>query len=85
MLFQTLDEKNECVAVFKDGELLWNEIPQNLTKTWKYSAFLKDLSDIEYAHIYFGGKSLDEACPDHMKNKWSEVFGKLRAYHRSFC
>ena len=84
MLFQTLDEKNECVAVFKDGELIWNEIPQNLTKTWKYSAFLKDLPNIEYAHIYFGGKSLDEACPEHMRSKWSEVFGKLRAYHRSF-
>lgn len=84
MLFQTLDEKNECVAVFSDNELIWNEIPENLTKTWKYSQFLKDKQDIQYAHIYCGGKTLDEACPEHMKARWLEVFGKLRAYHRSF-
>ena len=84
MLFQTLDEKNECVAVYSDNQLIWNEIPSNLTKTWKYSAFLKNIPDIDYANIYCGGKSLDEACPEHMRAKWTEVFGKLRAYHRSF-
>ena len=84
MYFQTLDEKKECVAVFRDGDLFWNEIPKDLTKTWKYSAFLDDLPNVEYAHIYSGGKSLDEACPDDLRDKWSEVFNKLRAYHRSF-
>lgn len=84
MIFQTLDEKNECVAVFSDNQLIWNEIPENLTKTWKYSQFLKDKQDIQYAQIYCGGKPLDEVCPEHMKGKWTEVFGKLRAYHRSF-
>ena len=84
MIFQTLDEKNECVAVFSDNQLIWNEIPENLTKTWKYSQFLKDNQDIQYAHIYCDGKPLDEVCPEHMKAKWTEVFGKLRAYHRSF-
>lgn len=84
MLFQTLDEKNECVAVFRNNQLIWGEVPKDLTKTWKYSQFLKHKQNIQYAYIYSGGKSLDEVCPEYMKVRWLEVFGKLKAYHRSF-
>ena len=46
MLFQTLDDKRECVGVYCDGVLEFGSIPKNLTKTWSYSNFLED-SDID--------------------------------------
>ena len=51
MLFQTLDDKKECVGIYCDGELSFdNELPVDLEKTWSYSAFLKDM-DVEYAKL----------------------------------
>jgi len=84
LLFQTLDEKQECVAVYCNDQLIWNEIPQNISKTWKYSAFLKDRDDIEYASLYCGGKSLDDVCPEHLAGQWKKVSDKLKAFYRSF-
>jgi hypothetical protein len=50
MLFQTLDDKNECVAVYINNELKFKEVPKEASKTWEYSQFLKGM-DIEYANI----------------------------------
>ena len=35
MLFQTLDDKSECVGVYANGELQFKGIPDNISKTWK--------------------------------------------------
>ena len=48
MFFQTLDNKSECVGVFAEGKLHFDDLPTNLTKTWKYAPYLDD-KDIEYA------------------------------------
>ena len=82
MLFQTLDDKEECVAIYADGKII-QDLPGNLTKTWGYSAFLQD-EPIEYAKIYCGGKTLDEVCPDHIKEDWEKINNRMKAYHRSF-
>ena len=42
MIFQAIDDKNECVGVYTDGKLDFNNIPSGLTKTWKYSGSIKD-------------------------------------------
>ena len=83
MLFQTLDDKKECVAIYLDGEIT-DELPKELTRTWNYSAFLKD-EPIEYAKIYCGGKTLDEVCPDYIKEDWRQINNRMKAYHRSFA
>ena len=83
MLFQTLDEKKECVAVFYDGSLIRDKIPENITQTWKYSSFLGD-RDISYANLYCKGKTLDEVCPEHLRDKWSNISSRLKAFYRSF-
>jgi len=83
MLFQTLDDKNECVAVYINNELKFKEVPKEASKTWEYSQFLKGM-DIEYANIYCEGKTLDEACPEHLKKDWDNVKSKLKAFIRSF-
>ena len=81
-MFQTLDDKEECVAIYADGKII-QDLPGNLTKTWGYSAFLQD-EPIEYAKIYCGGKTLDEVCPDHIKEDWEKINNRMKAYHRSF-
>ncbi len=84
MLFQTLDDKKECVGIYCDGELSFdNELPVNLEKTWSYSAFLKEV-DVEYAKLYCGGKTLDNVCPEYLRDRWEVVSNKLKAFIKSF-
>jgi len=83
MLFQTLDDKRDCVGVYLDGELLYDELPEGLSRTWDYSTFLQD-TDVEFAKIYCGGKSLEEVCPPRLRTEWESVRNKLHAYFRSF-
>ena len=82
MLFQTLDDKDQCIAIYLNGEIT-DELPDDLSKTWNYSGFLKDRK-IEYAKIYCGGKSLDDVCPAHLKEEWDKISNRMMAYHRSF-
>lgn len=85
MLFQTLDSKQECVGVYKDGALLFDEIGELHdfagTHTWSYAAYLEG-RDIEYASLYCG-VSLDRVCPEHLRNDWDYVNERLQAYMRS--
>ena len=83
MLFQTLDEKKECIAVFYDGELVYDQIPEDLTATWKYTCHLEDM-EIEYASLYCVGKTLEDVCPEEFKDKWQNINEKLRAFYISF-
>ena len=83
MLFQALDDKKHCVGVYADGNLVYDELPDNLTKTWKYSDFLAD-REIEYANLYCNNKSLTEMCPSTFLTQWEETSGRLKAFLRSF-
>jgi hypothetical protein len=83
MIFQTLDDKSECVGVYVDGKLHFDGIPDNLTKTWKYTGSVKD-DTIEYAWLYCGGKDLQATCPDHLKEELTEVQKTFKAYLKSF-
>ena len=43
MLFQTLDDKNECVGIYYDGDLYFNdELPEGISETWAYAPFLSN-------------------------------------------
>jgi hypothetical protein len=84
LLFQTLDDKKECVGIYCDGEFLFNEIlPESISRTWSYSAFLTD-RDIEYAKIYCGGKSLQEVCPESLADRLEGLEKRFKAFIRSF-
>jgi hypothetical protein len=83
LVYQTLDDKQECVGVYVDGKLHFDNIPDNLTRTWRYSG--PNHSDtVEYAWIYAGGKTLSEACPEHLRESWERVHRKMHAYKKSF-
>ena len=82
MLFQTLDDKKECVGVYHNGELDFNNIPDDLSKTWSYSNFLEG-KKIEYASIYCNGRTIDDICPAHLLADWELVSGRLKAFMRA--
>jgi len=83
MLFQTLDDIKECVGIYADGKLFFDQIPQNLTASWSYSSYLKG-QEIQYANLYCEGKTLDEVCPEHLRDEWIEIKGRLKAFMSSF-
>ena len=83
MLFQTLDDKSECVGVYAGGSLHFDTIPAGLTKTWKYTGSIKDPA-VEYAWIYAGGGTLEQSCPDELKEDWQRCQKRFAAYRRAF-
>ena len=83
MLFQILDDKRICPAVYVDGQIIKDELPKQLSQTWSYASYL-DGMQIDYAQLYCGGKSIDEVCPGHLRTRWEKVSTRLKAFLRSF-
>ena len=83
MLFQSLDDKEKCVGIYRDGVLSYEPEFEKLTKTWSYSSFLRDMP-IEYASLYCEGKGLGEVCPESLREDWERISGKLHAFLVSF-
>ena len=83
MLFQALDNKQECVGIYVDNKLVYENFPQGLTKTWSYSPFLDD-QDVEYASLYCVGKELEDVCPEEHKEEWEQISLRMRAYLKAF-
>jgi hypothetical protein len=83
MLFQTLDDKQECVGVYCNNELHFDAIPDDLTRTWNYSSFLQDKENVEYAFLY-AQKALGDACPVHLSEEWETTNKRLKAFLRAF-
>tara|TARA_R100000808_G_C2143699_1_gene151470 strand:+ start:356 stop:1537 length:1182 start_codon:yes stop_codon:yes gene_type:complete len=82
VFFQILDFKEQCAGVYFDGQLSVDDVPKNKTVTWDYSPALKN-KDIQYMRLYCN-KTLAEACPDNMREKWNTVTSKMRAFISSF-
>ena len=83
MYFQTLDDKSECVGVYANGKLHFDEIPSGLTRTWRYTGSITD-SNIEYAWLYTQGKTLEEVCPEELQEELAAAQKKFRAYMKAF-
>jgi hypothetical protein len=83
MLVQPLDDKGECIGYYTNGHLTYGALPEEVTGTWGYTPHLNTRA-VQYAHLYCGGQSLGEACPESLRLNWQEVSTKLKAYLRSF-
>lgn len=81
MLFQPLDEK-KFAGVYAEGRL-HRDMPKGITATWRFCDYLSD-RDILYASLYCGGKSLTEACPPPLFDRWNEASKRVSA-HISAC
>jgi len=85
MLFQLMDNKQQCLGYCSEGALFFDdELPEELSKTWNYSPALANNRKIEYASLYCGGASLEQACPEHLKHRLDTHSSKLKAFLRSF-
>jgi len=85
LFFQTLDDKLDCVGIYYEDDLYFGleEFPDDLSKTWKYSSYLKDVPDIEYASLYLEGASIEDNIPEYLKDDWDDVSSKIKAFKRS--
>ena len=83
MIFQTLDDKNECVGIYAEGKLSFDELPDGLTACWAPVPYLED-KEVEYASLYCEGKTPGEVCPDNLRDDWEECNEKMKAFYRSF-
>jgi hypothetical protein len=85
--FQALDDKKECVGIYHDGRLVFDEseFPDSLSsmRTWRYSGFLKNES-VEYAWLMTQGKTLKESCPEELISNLISFEKKMNAYKKAF-
>jgi len=83
MIFQSLDDKKECVGAYANGQLYYDNFPKDLLKTWAFSPYFYN-KDVEYAQIYCKGKSLHEVCPADLMESYESVSKKMKAFIKSF-
>ena len=83
MLFQALDNKKECYAIYCNDTLYHYPNNLDLTHTWSYTPHFDD-KDVEYAKIWAGGLSLGEVCPEGLRDEWNSVDQKAKAFLTSF-
>ena len=83
MYFQTLDDKTECVGVYKEGRLHFKDFPGELQRTWRPGGSFDD-SSIEYAWLICEGASLEEACPEELIGEYRSIVRKMGAFYKSF-
>jgi len=84
VIFQTLDDKTECVGLYANQRLHFSpgDFPPNLTATWNYVPYL-DAQDIEYASLYLEGKPVEDVIPEYLRDDWEDVNGRIRSFKRS--
>ena len=83
MYFQILDDKEDCLGLYHDGAIDYSHNLNALSRTWRYAPSLRG-ADVEYAQIYCGGQTLVEVCPPHLRDRYSAISTKLKAFLRSF-
>tara|TARA_Y100000296_G_C5167390_1_gene255432 strand:- start:97 stop:1287 length:1191 start_codon:yes stop_codon:yes gene_type:complete len=84
VLFQVVDDKSECTTVFIGGQFKDAHDSADLTRTWKYTGHFQNSDNIEYAQLYCAGQGLDEVCPAHLRDEWTVLNKKMKAFLRSF-
>jgi hypothetical protein len=83
MIFEIIDPKQNCKNIFLENQIIEKPDYDQLSKTWAYHPSLKGY-DIRYASLYAQAHSLDECCPDELKDDWERIKQKHFAYIKSF-
>ena len=82
MIFQILDNKEDCFGIYRNGEFIYDRVPHNVTGTWAWNPSLAGVA-IDYAHIYVGGKSFNEVCPEDLKLRFEKREARIKAFINS--
>lgn len=83
LYFQSLDDKIECVGIYAEGQLIFDNFPDGLLRTWRHTGALTD-ELVEYAWIRCGGQSLSEVCPENASSDLARMQSRFKAYLQSF-
>ena len=83
MYFQSLDDKTECIGVYAGGRLIFDNIPDNLERTWRHGEAIGDES-VEFAWLRCGGQSLSAVCPEELSADLAKAQSRFKAYLQSF-
>jgi len=83
LIFQSLDNKNECPGIFVDGKLTNDYKNTNLTTTWSPSLHFADRV-VDCAIIRAEGASLNDVCPEDLKETWRSINVRATAFLKSF-
>ena len=83
--FQVLDDKPNKFIIYANNKLYKNEIPEGISKTYRYPQIFRYRNDsnIEYLENWSEGKSLDELCPDFLREDWNKVNNRIKAFYKS--
>ena len=79
MIFQILDNKEGCFGIYKNGEFIYDRLPTDTRRTWNYNSICHG-RNVDFAHIYADGKSVDEICPDNLKLRFQKRQEKIRSF-----
>jgi len=63
--------------------MFYEDLPEDISQTWSYSEFLKDL-EIEYASLYTEGKNISELVPEELEQDWHKISSRMKAFIRAF-
>ena len=83
MIFQIIDDKKECRGYFADGRLRLRDLPESLSVTWDWSELISDRNVI-LAKIIAEGKTIQQACPEHLRERLEARERKIKAHLKSF-
>ena len=79
MLFQILDDKKDCLGIYSEDKFYYGDLRDSFTKTWDWSPHL-DGRDYDFARLYVNGKDLEQACPEHLKDRFTIYRNKIKAF-----
>jgi hypothetical protein len=71
------------VGIYTDGQLFYENFPDNLSRTWRYTGSLQN-QDIEYAWLWGNGQTLEQACPSTLVESYKSAQKRFQAYLKSF-
>ena len=79
MLFQILDDKKDCLGIFAQDKFYYGSLRDSFKQTWDWSPHLTD-NDYDYAKLYCGGQTLDQVCPDDLKDRYKIYKNKIGSF-----
>ena len=83
MIFHSIDIKQNCKSIIVNNKIINDPEYSNFTGSWDYSMDHNN-DQIQYANLYLQGKSIDEVCPSHLRDKWEIAKEKHKSFIKSF-
>ena len=82
-IYDARDEEN--IRLISDGKIISkSEIGNNTVETWSYDPRLSSDRDIRCASLYVSGGTLEDVCPEELKERWEKNIKRIEAFCRSF-